>query len=134
MFICAHCVIALTAHLTQAPPLQYDSCVFLPGPASLCALASVACIYSHSPFPRLAVSVCILSLGCLCSSCAPPPPLLFLPAPSSLICSDFLRRAHRNTRCMGRSGSEPPATACLQRTRPYNPPTTTFHPSASTRF
>lgn len=30
---CVHSVTALTAHLNQAPPLQYDSCVLLPGPA-----------------------------------------------------------------------------------------------------
>lgn len=35
---CVHSVTALTAHLNQAPPLQYDSYVLLPGPASRSAV------------------------------------------------------------------------------------------------
>lgn len=35
---CVHSLRALTAHLNQAPPLQYDSYVLLPGPAGQCAV------------------------------------------------------------------------------------------------
>lgn len=124
---CVRSVTALTAHLNQAPPLQYDSYVLLPGPASQCA---VACFYSHNPFSCLTISLCVCAVAacflfrCLFLSlppscyCSPPPPH---PHPHSfahrLSFSDAHTRTetHTQRRMLCLTGSEPLTTVCLQK-------------------
>ncbi|MEQ2292319.1 hypothetical protein AMECASPLE_021965 [Ameca splendens] len=130
---CVLCVTALTAHLNQAPPLQYDSYVLLPEPASHRAVNSLACIYSHNPFTCLTISrsVCLFSLSpslpdspalppslplCRCTSTTHPHP------PRSFAHRLFLRHTHTHTHtnihrgtCCASLDQSTLTTVCLQK-------------------
>lgn len=111
--VCTHAALfILTAHLHQAPPLQHDSCVFLPGPTSQPAsqparCESVACVYSHNPFssflPLVPVCLPVFSFAVFPSLLLllihhPPPPL---PRSFAHRLSFSAARAHTHTHTHG---------------------------------
>lgn len=106
---CVHSVTALTAHLNQAPPLQYDSCVLLPGPApnalGICSMYLfnithfLASLFPCMSEPRLPVFSFAVS-SCLSLPSLPPsyhyPPLHPSLPPSSQT-HRLIRRTHTHT-------------------------------------
>lgn len=116
MLLRVGCVIALTAHLTQAPPLQYDSCLRVPARTCEPVRSRFCCMHLFTqPISFASLSPRAFEPGL---------PLLFLcpPPPHSSAQTFSGARAREHALHGPRWIQTPGDSVPSERTRPHTPP------------